>query len=406
MANEIHLNYTSGKSMYCQVRNRAGLILNVSAEEAEVYSAGNWTDYDIALSDKGGDYYVGDFPSWAPAGTYQVVFFEQLGASPAATDIRRRETLEIEWSGSAAVSAASSSSYYDESFLTRGLADFREQTDEPEVNAKYPDARVVRKLEDAYATVLGDVQRVSVNPVVAKYTVVIADGTEQYALPPTVGTVMAVYQVSDAGARVFYSAYGRLNPIGRGVWVEGKTLHVQPGALGDGAELVVEYLPLAPRLCNGTCTVDSGGTTVSITGVYQGTKDTRNNAYAGCTLRIIGDSDDNYNYVQERTITAHNSLTDALTLDVALSPNPNGSTGTTYFEIAPAIPILMDQVIPVYAAWQVALREGTVTRANMLRRSYWDALRSVQLGAFYSDLQNGIQARHDNFNNRRYRYRR
>jgi len=297
--------------------------------------------------------------------------------------------------------------YYTESFLTRAIADFREQTDEPSVNAKYSDARIIKKLEEAYSLILGDLNRISVNQVVARYTVPIVDGVEAYILPPTVGMVLAIYTGTSGGYRVFYRSYGRLNPCGRGVWLEGRTIHVQPGVLGAGAELKVEYTPNAPRLCNGVCEVDADAVTVTIAAedIHQGVLDTRQNAYAGCTLRILGDTDDDFNFGQEATIQSHDPATGVLTLETPLSPNYAETTGETVFEIAPAIPILMDQVIPMFAAYRVALVEGSVTRSNMLRRAYWDALRSVQLAAFYSDLQNAPNASADNFNNRRFRGR-
>jgi hypothetical protein len=303
-----------------------------------------------------------------------------------------------------AVAVAGVSVYYARGFLERAITAFRESTDEPQVNKKYTTDRVIAKLEGAYATVYGELKRISGTPIVARYNITIQEGVEKYALPPTVGSVLGVYAESTGGYKIFYKSHSRLNPMGRGVWLEGRTLHVQAGSLSDAAVLTVEYTPTSPRLLEGTCSVDATGLVVTLGLTYRGTRDTRVQAYAGCMFRILGDTQAAYDVVQERNVEGYDAVTGVVTLDVALSPNPYTGGGTTYFEVAPAIPVLMDMVVPLYAAYGVMVEEGMSERAALLKRAHYDAMRGANLAEFYSDMATVI-ARADNHTHRRYRER-
>ena len=502
MANEIRLSYLSGYTTYAIVRNGSGQVWNTSGTPAfEAWVDGNIADYDIALTDKSGDMYLGDFPT-STAGTYFIQYYIRAGAAPAITD-SMIDTAPFVWDGTSEVTVGSfwgagantvtltirdtdggtlsgvevwvytsndssgsitaprltgasgtvqfslddgvfyafcykqgytfivsgttnrftvsgttaatldmgqavstgTASYYSDSFLTRALADARELVDEPGINAKYSDARLIRRIEDAYGLVAGDVCRSSVTPVVALYTITYVAGTNVYRLPPTIQSVIAIYQTGTGGYRLFWDSRSHYNTAGRGVWMEGRAIHIQESWFEDGAELVVEYIAQCPRLMNGTCTVDSTGLVVTLGAAYQGTKDTRDNAYAGCIFRIIRDSDADYDYVQERTVVSHSCSASTATLDVALSPNNTDSTGTTYFEIVPPIPILMDRIVPTLTAMQIAAAEGAVMKSSLLKKLYEDLLRSVQLQEFYSNLQQCARIPQDNYRNSRYRGR-
>lgn len=294
------------------------------------------------------------------------------------------------------------------SFLTRALADFRRYSDEPEINAKYIDAIVYQKIEEAYAHVVAEINRNHTQPVVARFDVTYVADQEVYALPYIVGSIYAIYQLSSTGnSKVFYHSQGRFNPWGRGVWAEGHTLHILDTVGIDPDDVIkVEYLPSGTaRLCNGTVTIDSTGLLATLAASPDtGTLDTHANAYAGSVFRIVKDTEAAYNYIQERTITAYNNTTRVCTLDVALSPNPNGSGGPTYFEIAPQIHQGLDHAVALYQAMLIVGIEGEMARANFLRVAYRDVIRDLRLGAYYSNLQECNKLRSDT--NRRRRYRR
>ncbi|MFB0555959.1 MAG: hypothetical protein ACETWQ_21850 [Phycisphaerae bacterium] len=100
MANEIHVDYTSGDTLYAIVRNAAGEVWYVGGQVFEAWGTGSHTadDYDIPLTDKGGHRYVSNFDVNIPAGRYSIQAFLQAGANPADSD-SLVEGGEIIWSG-------------------------------------------------------------------------------------------------------------------------------------------------------------------------------------------------------------------------------------------------------------------------------------------------------------------
>lgn len=100
MANEIHVDYTSGNTLYTVVRNGAGEVWYAGGQVFESWGTGGRAvnDYDISLTDKSGNRYVGNFDSNIPAGRYSVQVFLQAGANPADSDNFVGGD-EIVWSG-------------------------------------------------------------------------------------------------------------------------------------------------------------------------------------------------------------------------------------------------------------------------------------------------------------------
>jgi len=88
MANEIHLDYAPGNTVYAAIRNSAGQVWYPAGAAFENWgpSGHNADNYDIALTGKGGSRYVGNFPGNIPAGRYTVQMFLQSGANPADSD--------------------------------------------------------------------------------------------------------------------------------------------------------------------------------------------------------------------------------------------------------------------------------------------------------------------------------
>jgi len=101
MANEIYANYSSDNMLYTAVRNREGSVWYVAGQSFEAWgtSGRDADDYDIALTDKGGARYVGDFPiAITGTGRYGIQVFLQAGANPADGD-ELVASREIVWSG-------------------------------------------------------------------------------------------------------------------------------------------------------------------------------------------------------------------------------------------------------------------------------------------------------------------
>ena len=106
MANEIQVDYASGNTVYAIIRDRAGRVWCAAQHAFEDWGTDGRgpDDYDLALVDKSGGRYVGDFDTSIPAGRYGVQCFLQAGASPSATDTLAGGR-DIIWTGKAAVTA-------------------------------------------------------------------------------------------------------------------------------------------------------------------------------------------------------------------------------------------------------------------------------------------------------------
>lgn len=103
MANEIRGVASSG-TLYARLMNSAGLVWNTSSAAFETYSASNYADYDLPMTEQGNsNVYVASFPTTIlTAGTYEYFVHRQAGASPAEGDTIIN-TGKIDWTGSNAV---------------------------------------------------------------------------------------------------------------------------------------------------------------------------------------------------------------------------------------------------------------------------------------------------------------
>lgn len=97
MAREIRGAAPSG-TLYARIMSPAGLWWNGSSFEA--YSAGNYSTYDIAMTEQGGSgFYVADFPTLiTTAGSYSYVVHKQADVSPAEGDTIIN-TGSVDWTG-------------------------------------------------------------------------------------------------------------------------------------------------------------------------------------------------------------------------------------------------------------------------------------------------------------------
>lgn len=106
MANKIHVDYTSGNTLYAVIRNSSGKVWFITGQVFEDWGTDgrDADDYDIALSDKSGSMYVGDFDANIPLGRYSIQIFLQAGANPAAGDTIVGSD-KVLWSGSGMITA-------------------------------------------------------------------------------------------------------------------------------------------------------------------------------------------------------------------------------------------------------------------------------------------------------------
>lgn len=108
MANEIQINYTSGRTVYFVRFNSSGQVAltdGSSFEDWGTIGGHDADDYDVSLSEvgSGGCRYIGHFDASGniSEGIYAIVGFRQAGANPANGDRRIAESEKpFYWNGS------------------------------------------------------------------------------------------------------------------------------------------------------------------------------------------------------------------------------------------------------------------------------------------------------------------
>lgn len=103
MANEIYHTYDSGNTFYTLIRRKTDdFVYDVAAgsDTFEAFNAANIANYDLPMTDDGGDFYSVDFPAGISAGSHRAVNYLQLAGAPATNDLPLFHG-EIFWSGTA-----------------------------------------------------------------------------------------------------------------------------------------------------------------------------------------------------------------------------------------------------------------------------------------------------------------
>lgn len=118
MAQEIHIDYPSGNTLYFCIRNSTDQVWYIAGATFEAWGTGSRAnnDYDYQCTDRSGSRYSGDFPSAVPVGNYSIQVFLQAGGSPAAADVIIGGQ-DGRWDGSG-WTAADSWSYSDRSLTS------------------------------------------------------------------------------------------------------------------------------------------------------------------------------------------------------------------------------------------------------------------------------------------------
>jgi uncharacterized phiE125 gp8 family phage protein len=104
MAGELVCTYsTSGLDLYAIIRRLSDTyVYQTTTATFVTWNNANVSNYDIALTDTGGDMYVGDFPSSVSAADYRIFYYIMAGAAPAITDTLI-ESVDKHWNGDALV---------------------------------------------------------------------------------------------------------------------------------------------------------------------------------------------------------------------------------------------------------------------------------------------------------------
>ncbi len=99
MAGELQGTYITGKTCYFLVRDKNANAANNATNTLEAYNSAHYSGYVVNGSEQGSSaYFVGNMPSWLPAGLYNVVMKQETGAGPVegdpATDVG-----SVDWNG-------------------------------------------------------------------------------------------------------------------------------------------------------------------------------------------------------------------------------------------------------------------------------------------------------------------
>jgi hypothetical protein len=114
MANEIWHNYPEANNLDVYVFNKTNDNVFDNADGGdtwEVWADGNVLNYDIPMTDHGGDYYSVDFPAAiTTAGVYRIAIALRAGANAAVGDTRIAQG-EIHWDGTAEIDTTAFRAY-------------------------------------------------------------------------------------------------------------------------------------------------------------------------------------------------------------------------------------------------------------------------------------------------------
>src|SRR5688572_16910915 len=100
MARELSTSFQgTGAALYCIIRRLSdGHVWSTVTSAFAAWADGSIADYDVALTDDGGDLYVGTFPADIAAGDYRIYYYERAGATPALTDLVLKAPIK-HWNG-------------------------------------------------------------------------------------------------------------------------------------------------------------------------------------------------------------------------------------------------------------------------------------------------------------------
>lgn len=300
------------------------------------------------------------------------------------------DTFNVGTAVSGSVAAANTSA-----FLTVMVNRIRQLTDEPSTNKKYSDVQLYDYIQEAYAGILGEVQRNSNTQIVSEFSITYDADEEYYYLPPTCGTVIAIgYKDTNYGTKIFYERGSHLSEYGTRVTLQDNYIHIQKGWLAVSDTITVWYLATGcAKLFNGTSADTITASSIQLNTINIGTQDVRPYAYVGSKLRIVPDGTNAIE--QERIITGQSGTTyDVYAVSPDFSPTP---THTAEFEIIPQFPSTFDAVVASKVAMTINGIEGDDKRWKISAKDYQDKLRTLLLQTSTKDFMQGSQLRNDGY---------
>ena len=266
--------------------------------------------------------------------------------------------------------------------ITRMVSLIRKLADEAVIDAKYSLTDLLEFIEANFQVMLTDINAVAANPLMVRHNILL--GSTSYMLPPSVDQIVRIAKL-DGNRQLEYQFWGAPSTswTGPGISLEGRLLRFEPTWLGGADTVEILYIPNGDfRLHYGTALGATKSTVVLAETPTLGTLDTRENAYVGAVLRLL---DDGFGYEQERTITAYDRMTRTATVSPDFSPIP---IMTPLYEVVPIYGRLVEMVVALHVAEELAAVAANTTKAALLERQHAKAKRALiaQLGRMQNIL--------------------
>jgi len=265
-----------------------------------------------------------------------------------------------------------------EAQLTRLIAWVRANTDESDVRAKYSDSDLIDRLEGSFAEVLTELGGAQDDPLLVRHNISISEGSTVFLLPPCVGELLRIAKRS--GTTEDYIEWQLLpRPMtrfqGKGLYLEGRMLRFEPPWAGTDYTLELLYIPTGDfRFHYGTSTTFTTNTITLAASPTLGTLDTRDNAYTGAILRVLGNNGDSV--IQERFISSYDRSTRIATVEPAFSP---ALDTTCVYEVIPSYFRQLERL----AAWNVALDllsiRGNAKKYGLMASRFQAKMRTTRI---------------------------
>jgi hypothetical protein len=263
------------------------------------------------------------------------------------------------------------------SFLLTVLERVRAYVDEATLDAKYTNDYLVRHVIcPEMVNVISRLSNNYSNPIRVRHSITLATDQQDYILPPNIGEIYRV-AISDDYNRVTreWMPHNEFHPRGPNWQIQGNMLSFRP--LPDKAETVdIHYIPNGDFMPHYTT---SGHLLTTTTFQFSappnlGAIDTRENSYAGGTLRVWNTDK---TILEERIIESYDSSTKTATVRRPFTSDIETGGARTY-EVAPVGSQSLYQAIACASAINLATaRNITQKQMQFLLVQYKMAMKTV-----------------------------